>query len=110
MPVGPIHKFRHPKHKQKVHVHLLAGTRDGDLRDGSVVTVVDWFDRVNGDTWQNTFGDDPRSMATGYANRRKRNPPAIRRDDEVVVVYTRTGQRRAVHETEIGELYGSQEE
>lgn len=98
------HPKPHPLKGKRVVFNARAGDTDGSLTNGAVVTVIDWYDRENlGRGWMETFGDDYRSPATGYNKRRSRKPLGLPRDEEVVVVYTKTGEIRAVHQSEIGE-------
>lgn len=90
---GHIHSKPHPLKGKRVR---LAGQR-GE----SPYTVMDWFDRETGSTWQDLRGNN--KVATGYANRRQviRKLP---KDDEVVILYDHRGSLLAVHTTEIKEI------
>lgn len=109
--ITALHPKPHPLRGEKVVFRALAGMQDGSLRDGEPVTILDWHDRQNkGRGWRETFGDDYRSPATGYNRRRSRKPTGLPRDEEVVVVYTSTGEIRAIHQKEIGEVYGQEKD
>lgn len=95
------HPKPHELSGQRVMFLAKAGPRDGSLRDGDPVTVIDWYDRETGKTWLEVFGDDRRSPATRYADRRRKKPSGTPKDNNVVLVYTSSGEKVAVHQSEI---------
>lgn len=108
--ITALHPKPHPLKGKRVVFNARAGKEDNSLKDGDTVTVIDWHDRENhGKGWRDLFGDDYRSPATGYNKRRSRKPTGLPRDEEVVIVYTKAGEVRAVHQTEIGEEHGTTE-
>ena len=105
--ITALHPMPHPLKGERVVFRAKAGAEDGSLHDGAVVTVIDWHDRENhGQGWRDLFGDDYRSPATGYHRRRSRKPTGLPRDEQVVLVYTGSGEIRAIHQSEIGETDG----